>query len=415
VERVGTSDYSRYKVNSYTVTFDTNGGSRIPAITVNEGNTISMPIAPTKAGYTFEGWYKNSECTISWNFANAKITGNITLYSKWILNIYNVTFETDGGTSIGGISVNYDSTISSPNTPQKSNYTFGGWYKDSGYTAPWNFKTDKITENTTLYAKWIINMYTVSYYGNGNKSGSVPIDNKKYKLDGNVTVMGNVGNLAKYGYVFAGWNTKADGTGVNYAGGNESFKIKGNTVLYVNWIVKNTANIMGTVVDGNRPVNNATVTLKGRGKTFVTRTDANGTYVIKNIPAGNGFIFTVAKAGYKEGKITGIKLISNKVTSGINVVLKKLSSAKDITGFTVKNQVGKSVINVKNHTVTFHVKYGTDVKRFAPSITVSRGAIITPGSRVKQNFKKTISYTVKAEDGTKQIWIVKCVIDPKEK
>ncbi|WP_088187109.1 fibronectin type III domain-containing protein [Desulfosporosinus sp. FKA] len=72
---------------TYTVTFDAQGGSAVSSITnVTTGATISAPTAPTKAGYTFGGWYKESSCTHAWNFSSDTVTGNITMYAKWTAN-----------------------------------------------------------------------------------------------------------------------------------------------------------------------------------------------------------------------------------------------------------------------------------------------------------------------------------------
>ena len=70
----------------YTVTFESNGGTTVSAITVESGNTITEPTAPTKDGYTFEGWYKETGLTNKWNFGTDKVTGNITLYARWVEN-----------------------------------------------------------------------------------------------------------------------------------------------------------------------------------------------------------------------------------------------------------------------------------------------------------------------------------------
>ena len=70
--------------NTHLVTFDTNGGSTVSPVTVTSGSKISAPTAPTKDGYTFGGWYKNSALTVVWDFNNDVVTTNITLYTKWI-------------------------------------------------------------------------------------------------------------------------------------------------------------------------------------------------------------------------------------------------------------------------------------------------------------------------------------------
>ena len=77
--------------------------------------------------------------------------------------------------------------------------------------------------------------YTVTYDGNGNTGGSVPTDENTYEEDEEVTVLGNTGNLVKTGYVFAGWNTAADGSGTDYAPAATFQMPASNTTLYAQW------------------------------------------------------------------------------------------------------------------------------------------------------------------------------------
>lgn len=69
----------------YTVTFNTNGGSTLEALTVLENSLINEPTNPTKAGYTFKGWYKDENFKETWDFA-VMITEDVTLYAKWNKN-----------------------------------------------------------------------------------------------------------------------------------------------------------------------------------------------------------------------------------------------------------------------------------------------------------------------------------------
>ena len=73
-------------VQTYTVAFDTNGGSAVAPVTVDAGSTATKPVDPTKAGYTFGGWYKDSTLQTPWDFANGTVTADTTLYAKWTAN-----------------------------------------------------------------------------------------------------------------------------------------------------------------------------------------------------------------------------------------------------------------------------------------------------------------------------------------
>jgi uncharacterized repeat protein (TIGR02543 family) len=90
-----------------------------------------------------------------------------------------------------------------------------------------------IAANTTLYAYWTINTYTVTYSGNGNTSGTAPADQSKTH-DVPLTLQTNTGSLAKTGYTFSGWNTAANGTGTGYAEG-AGYTANAAVTLYSKW------------------------------------------------------------------------------------------------------------------------------------------------------------------------------------
>ena len=73
-------------VQTYTVTFETSGGSAVGPVTVDAGSTVTKPADPTKSGYTFGGWYKDSTLQTPWDFANDTVTADTTLYAKWTAN-----------------------------------------------------------------------------------------------------------------------------------------------------------------------------------------------------------------------------------------------------------------------------------------------------------------------------------------
>lgn len=73
-------------VQTYTVAFDTNGGSAVDPVTVDAGSTVTKPAAPMKSGHNFGGWYKDSTLQTPWNFANDTVTADTTLYAKWTAN-----------------------------------------------------------------------------------------------------------------------------------------------------------------------------------------------------------------------------------------------------------------------------------------------------------------------------------------
>ena len=142
---------------TYTVTFNTNGHGTAPtAQSVTVGATATAPTAPTTTGYTFGGWYTDVACTEGYDFTTA-VTADITLYAKWTINVYAVTFDANGlGTAPAAQNVNYGSNATEPAALYSSGYTFGGWYTDPECTAAYDFSTP-VTGNLTLYAKWTYN------------------------------------------------------------------------------------------------------------------------------------------------------------------------------------------------------------------------------------------------------------------
>lgn len=144
----------------YLVSFNSNGGTSIQKRPVPINAVLPVPMSPTRSGYSFGGWYKEAACTNAWNFATDNVTSDITLYAKWTINSYTVSFNSQGGTAVANKTAQYNSTISAPAAPTRTGYTFAGWYKEAACTNVWNFATDKVAGDTILYAKWIANPST---------------------------------------------------------------------------------------------------------------------------------------------------------------------------------------------------------------------------------------------------------------
>ena len=129
---------AKWTANSYTITFDTNGGSDIAPITQDYGTQITAPADPTREGYTFIGWDKAFPATMP--------AEDLTVTAQWRINQYTVTFDTDGGSKIDPITQDYGTDITAPADPTRGGYTFIGWDKTIPATMP--------AENMTITAKW---------------------------------------------------------------------------------------------------------------------------------------------------------------------------------------------------------------------------------------------------------------------
>ena len=144
--------YAKWTINTYTVSFDSVGGSSVDVETADYETPVTKPEDPTKTGYTFGGWYTDYACTKAYDFA-APVTGDMTLYAKWEINSYQVTFDSMGGSSLDSQQVTYNGTAATPSAPTKAGYTFDGWFTDKDCTVAYDFNAP-VTDNITLYAKW---------------------------------------------------------------------------------------------------------------------------------------------------------------------------------------------------------------------------------------------------------------------
>ena len=169
----------------YSVTFDSNGGSKVSSQTVVENGKAKMPKAPTKTGYTFSGWTLDGK---SYDFGS-KVTKDITLVASWKKNAetkeYTVTFDSNGGSSVKSQKIAQNAKASEPVTPTREGYKFLGWYLNDKL---YSFNT-AVTKNITLTAKW--EKLPELTYSIEDEPGSVVGQVRIYILADNVKVAGS--------------------------------------------------------------------------------------------------------------------------------------------------------------------------------------------------------------------------------
>lgn len=153
-------------------------------------------------------------------------------------------------------------TVLGPGNLTKTNHTFAGWNTaaDGSGTSYSQNSTFTINITTTLYAQWNSNAPCTLTYNGTDKTGGTEPPSSAYTAGTTVLVLGNTGNLTKTGsYTFAGWNTKADGSGTSYSA-NNTFTIRTPTTLYAQWTYTNqiclvtyngTDNTGGSLPDAN--------------------------------------------------------------------------------------------------------------------------------------------------------------------
>lgn len=229
---------------SYSLTFDSNGGSSIdPLLNLPFGSVITKPDNPTKAGYEFDGWFRDTDLTYPYYFEYEFIYGDTTLYAKWIEKTYTLTFNSNDGSYIDPVTdILNESLVNAPIEPTRSGYHFAGWFQDSNLTLPWNFETDIITDDVTLYAKWIENTYTITFDSNG---GSM-IDPTLNITSGTKISAPNV--PTRTGYQFDGWFKDQD---LTLPWNFDNDVVTEDGTLYARWITDTPI----TPIDPEKPVN----------------------------------------------------------------------------------------------------------------------------------------------------------------
>ncbi len=294
---MGTEDvvlYARWTTNpTYRVIYEGNGNlsgsapedanryeAGMTVTVLGEGTDLSRP------GYTFTGWntaYDGSGADRPIGSTFVMGVEDVVLYARWTANpTYSVTYDGNGNTD-GFTPVDYNLyetgmtvMVMDPWPLAKAGSTFAYWNTapDGSGTdyAPWStFSMGE--EDVTLYARWtVIPTFAVTYDGNGNTGGEVPVDANRYEYGTMATVL-DPGNLVKSGTRFAGWNTLADGSGFDYPVGY-SFSIGADLRLYAQWatIVTYTVtydgngNTSGSApVDGNAYESGSSATVLGKG------------------------------------------------------------------------------------------------------------------------------------------------------
>lgn len=226
--------------NLLELSYNANGADAgtVPASTgetLHSGATVAAAANTgnlAKTGHTFTGWntMANGGGTAYAAGANVTVTADTTLYAQWQVNNYTLHFDTKGGSSVPDQTVVFGAKATAPVVPTKAGHTFAGWYKDAGFTQPWDFTTDTMpAADTTLHAKWTVNQYKVHYDANTG-SGATPDTVGNY----DATVQLANSNFTKTGHTFTGWNTMANGGGTTYAAG-DNFHLTGDVTLYAQW------------------------------------------------------------------------------------------------------------------------------------------------------------------------------------
>ncbi len=254
---------------SYTITFDPNGGtltSGNKTYSINTGDYYkdvikTMPTA-ARSGYTFKGWYcEKYDYTLSLGASEYfAISENATFKAQWEKNevaTYTLTFNPDGGTITSGNSSysiqagqTYKAALGSVMpAASKSGYTFNGWYCSANgmtlTTSTWS-NTFTANSNLTFTAKWTKNIatkYTITFDPNG---GTITSGSKTYQIENGQTYSSAIGTLptaTRSGYTFNGWYCEKYNFTLNSGNMGNYYAVTENTTFKAQWVSNNTVTL----------------------------------------------------------------------------------------------------------------------------------------------------------------------------
>ncbi len=251
----GTTLYAHWTAKQSALTFNTNGGSGTMTTGLSATYDSAMPTPinlPTRAGYTFAGFYDATSSETKYYNANGtsattwnkNTTSGTTLYARWTANSYTVAFNANGGTgTMSNETFTYGTAKAlTANSFTRTGYTFAGWATSASGAKVYNDKqsvsnlTATSGATVTLYATWTANTYTVTLdkqIGSGG-TASVP-----------ATYNNNMPPIevpTRNGYTFGGYYDQTDGAGTQYYSANGSSASVWDkavaTTLYAKWTAK---------------------------------------------------------------------------------------------------------------------------------------------------------------------------------
>jgi uncharacterized repeat protein (TIGR02543 family) len=224
--------FAQWKILKYTVTYHDNYSGVVQQLTDQPYNTkLTLPTL-TRAGYTHTGWntvHNGSGASYAAGEVYA-VADDVTLYAQWTLGTYKISFDSQGGTTVGDHPVHYNVEVGNLPVPVRTGYVFSGWFTGDG--APYTNVTvyDK-TNSITLYAKWTASAYTLRF---DVRDGTIERDSKPVVYG---TAVGDLPVPSRSGYEFGGWFTEIDGGGTKYIAATV-YNVADNTMLFAKWTLK---------------------------------------------------------------------------------------------------------------------------------------------------------------------------------
>ena len=293
--------------SGFKVTFNSNGGTQIDAVSVEEGYQVQMPADPTKEGFFFDGWYTDLEFVNEFDAATP-INSNVTVYAKWIES-YTITFDLNN--KLDNITVNTDKEgkYVMPADPTVTNHYFAGWYYDKDFMEEFDPEIE-ITSDVVLYAK-LVEKFTVSFNTLGNgEIASVETDVNSSFTKPTAPV--------KAGHVFEGWYLDENLT-KKY---DYNLPIKENTTLYAKFVEEYTITFDtdgGSAIENMKysSLNNVSLPVANKSNMIFTHWIDADNNIYNSLPKGTTGNISL-KAVYKSAEVIDVTFASlaNNIKKG---------------------------------------------------------------------------------------------------
>ena len=194
-------------VDTFTITFDSNGGTSVESITQDNGTVITPPANPTREGYTFIGWEPALPETMP--------IGGLAVKAQWVINKYTLTYVIDGQ-EYSKSEVEYGATITQQDDPVREGYTFSGW-SEIPATMP--------AHDVEVTGSFTVNSYTLTYIVDGNAYKSLTVDYG--------TAITPEVEPTKEGYTFSGWSEMPATMPAHDVEVTGSFTVNSYTLTYI--------------------------------------------------------------------------------------------------------------------------------------------------------------------------------------
>lgn len=229
--------YAQWTPATYAINYAADGGtaSASSASFTTGGGSITLPTA-SQSGYAFDGWYTAAQggSLVGTGGASFTPTSSMTLYAQWTASTSEVSFIGNGGVvSPATATYTTGSTPLTLPTPTQAGFTFDGWFTapQGGSLVGSGGNSYVPTSSMALFAQWTaIPAFNVTFSANGG-SGTV---GSVSALSGAMVSLPSSASISRPGYVFTGWNSVADGSGLIF-GPNSTFTLAGPMTLYAQW------------------------------------------------------------------------------------------------------------------------------------------------------------------------------------